>query len=72
MVVEQQLSGRYGSGAMGEMESQASENLANALTNRAAELAYSNFGAERARQDAAIASAPQNGYGRLFRYTTAL
>jgi len=52
-------SGRYGSGAMGEMESQASENLANALTNRAAELAYSNFGAERARQDAAIASAPQ-------------
>jgi len=52
-------SGRYGSGAMGEMESQASENLANALTNRAAELAYSNFGAERARQDAAIAQAPQ-------------
>ena len=52
-------SGRYGSGAMGEMESQASENLANSLTNRAAELAYSNFGAERARQDAAIASAPQ-------------
>ena len=36
-------SGRYGSGAMGEMESQASENLANSLTNRAAELAYSNF-----------------------------
>ncbi len=52
-------SGRYGSGAMGEMESQASENLANALTNRAAELAYSNYGAERARQDAAIAQAPQ-------------
>ncbi len=52
-------SGRYGSGAMGEMESQATENLANSLTNRAAELAYSNFGAERARQDAAIASAPQ-------------
>ena len=52
-------SGRYGSGAMGELESQASENLANALTNRAAELAYSNFGAERARQDAAIAQAPQ-------------
>ena len=44
---------------MGEMESQASENLANSLTNRAAELAYSNFGAERARQDAAIAQAPQ-------------
>ena len=52
-------SGRYGSGAMGEMESQASENLANSLTNRASELAYSNYGAERARQDAAIAQAPQ-------------
>ena len=52
-------SGRYGSGAMGEMESQASENLANSLTNRAAELAYSNYGAERARQDAAISQAPQ-------------
>ena len=54
-------SGRYGSGAMGEMETKASENLANALTSRAAELSYNNFGAERARQDAAIASAPQMG-----------
>ena len=54
-------SGRYGSGAMGEMESKASENLANALTSRAAELSYNNFGAERSRQDAAIASAPQLG-----------
>ena len=54
-------SGRYGSGAMGEMESTASENLANALTSRAAELSYNNFGAERSRQDAAIASAPQMG-----------
>ena len=52
-------SGRYGSGAMGELEGTASENLANSLTNRAAELAYSNFGAERTRQDAAIAQAPQ-------------
>jgi len=31
--------GRYGSGAMGEMESQASENLANALSQRGSELA---------------------------------
>ena len=46
---------------MGEMESKASENLANALTSRAAELSYNNFGAERSRQDAAIASAPQMG-----------
>ena len=34
--------GRYGSGAMGEMESKASENLANSLTDKAAQLAYSN------------------------------
>lgn len=54
-------SGRYGSGAMGEMESQASENLANALTSRAAELSYQNFANERARQDAAIAQAPTLG-----------
>lgn len=51
--------GRYGSGAMDMMAGTASSNLANSLTDRAAELAYSNFGAERARQDAAIASAPE-------------
>ena len=51
------LAGRYGSGAMGKMESQASQNLADSLTNKAAELAYSNYGAERARQDTAIANA---------------
>ncbi len=48
-------SGRYGSGAMGELEGTASENLANALSNRAAELAYSNYGAERGRQEQAVA-----------------
>ena len=47
-------SGRYGSGAMGELESQATENLANALSQRGSELAYQNYAAERARQDAAI------------------
>ena len=50
-------SGRYGSGAMGEMESQASENLANALSQRGSELAFSNYNAERARQDQAIGNA---------------
>jgi hypothetical protein len=50
-------SGRYGSGAMGEMESQATENLANSLTQRGAELAYQNYANERARQDQAIGSA---------------
>jgi hypothetical protein len=48
-------SGRYGSGAMGEMESQASENLANALTDKAAQLAYSNYGNERGMQEQAVA-----------------
>lgn len=47
-------SGRYGSGAMGELESTATENLANALSQRGSELAYQNYANERARQDAAI------------------
>ena len=49
--------GRYGSGAMGEMESQASENLANALSQRGSELAYQNYNTERGRQDQAIGNA---------------
>jgi hypothetical protein len=49
--------GRYGSGAMGEMESQASENLANALSSRGSELAYQNYASERARQDQAVGNA---------------
>ena len=49
--------GRYGSGAMGEMESQASENLANALSSRGSELAYQNYATERGRQDQAIGNA---------------
>jgi hypothetical protein len=39
------------------MESDASRNLAESLAAKSAELAYSNYGAERARQDAAIANA---------------
>lgn len=50
--------GRYGSGAMGELQSRASTNLANALTNKAGELAYSNYAAERAAQERAIQNAP--------------
>ena len=50
-------SGRYGSGAMGEMESNASRNLANSLSQRGSELAYQNYANERARQDQAIGSA---------------
>ena len=51
------MSGRYGSGAKARMESDASRNLAESLAAKSAELAYSNYGAERARQDAAIANA---------------
>ena len=50
-------SGRYGSGAMGEMESKASENLAQALSQRGSELAYQNYATERGRQDQAIGNA---------------
>ena len=53
------MSGRYGSNAQARMESDASRNLAESLASKSAELAYSNYGAERARQDAAIAGAPQ-------------
>ena len=49
--------GRYGSGAMGEMESKASENLAQALSQRGSELAYQNYATERARQDQAVGNA---------------
>ena len=51
------MSGRYGSNAQARMESDASRNLAESLAAKSAELAYSNYGAERARQDAAIANA---------------
>lgn len=51
--------GRYGSGAMGEMESQASKNLATSLTDTASRLAYQNYGQERGYQNQAVANAPQ-------------
>jgi hypothetical protein len=51
--------GRYGSGAMGELQSRASQNLANTLTNKAGELAYQNYANERAAQERAIMNAPQ-------------
>jgi hypothetical protein len=51
------MSGRYGSNAQARMEADASRNLAESLAAKSAELAYSNYGAERARQDAAIANA---------------
>ena len=51
--------GRYGSGAQAQMQSDATSNLADALSRQAGQLAYQNYGQERAAQQAAIASAPQ-------------
>jgi len=51
--------GRYGSGAMGDLQSQAAGQLAQSLTNTAGQLAYQNYAQERARQEAAATGAPQ-------------
>jgi hypothetical protein len=52
------LAGRYGSGAMGNLQNRASGQYAQALTNTAGQLAYQNYEQERARQQAAIGAAP--------------
>jgi hypothetical protein len=53
------LAGRYGSGAMGNLQNRATGQYAQALTNTAGQLAYQNYEAERARQQQAIGAAPQ-------------
>jgi hypothetical protein len=50
--------GRYGSGAMGQLQDRASIQLANALTGTAGRLAYENYAAERAAQERAAGMAP--------------
>ena len=45
--------GRYGSNAMGQLQDRATGTFANALTDTAGKLAYQNYDAERARQEAA-------------------
>jgi hypothetical protein len=50
--------GRYGSGAQTALEGRASEGLATALSDIGGKLAYANYSDERARQEAAIRSAP--------------
>jgi hypothetical protein len=50
--------GRYGSGAMGQLQGAAATTLANALTGTAGQLAYQNYATERARQEAAAMGAP--------------
>lgn len=46
--------GRYGSGAMGQLQDRASNQFAQKLTDVAGQLAYQNYGAERGLQEAAI------------------
>lgn len=46
--------GRYGSGAMGQLQDRAAGTFATALTDTASKLAYQNYEAERARQEAAM------------------
>jgi len=53
------LAGRYGSGAMGNLQDRATGQYAQALTNTAGNLAYQNYEAERQRQQQAIGAAPQ-------------
>jgi hypothetical protein len=50
--------GRYGSGAMQNLQGQASNQLAQQLANTAGQLAFQNYGAERQRQTAATMAAP--------------
>jgi hypothetical protein len=50
--------GRYGSGAMGQLQDRASMQLANALTGTAGNLAYQNYATERAAQERAAMGAP--------------
>ena len=50
--------GRYGSNVGADIQNRAASTLANTLANKYGELAYQNYGAERARQDAAAMGAP--------------
>lgn len=51
--------GRYGSGAMGDIQDRAMGTFSQSLTDTAGKLAYQNYDAERARQMASVAAAPE-------------
>lgn len=53
--------GRYGSGAMQNLQNQAAGQLSQSLAGTAGQLAYQNYAAERARQEAAATGAPTLG-----------
>lgn len=50
--------GRYGSNVSADLQNRAATTLGNTLANKYGELAYQNYGSERARQDAASLNAP--------------
>lgn len=50
--------GRYGSGAMGQLQDRASGQFAQTLADTAGKLAYENYAQERGRQQAMIGAAP--------------
>ena len=52
------MAGRYGSNVSADLQNRAANTMSNTLVNKAGELAYTNYAAERARQDAASGAAP--------------
>jgi hypothetical protein len=52
------MAGRYGSGVSADIQNRAANTLSNTLANKYGELAYQNYGDERARQEAAAGRAP--------------
>ncbi len=52
------MAGRYGSGVSADIQNRAATTMANTLANKYGELAYGNYAAERARQEAASMNAP--------------
>jgi hypothetical protein len=52
------MSGRYGSNVSADLQNRAANTLASTLANKYGELAYQNYGNERAIQEAAAARAP--------------
>ena len=52
------MAGRYGSNVSADLQNRAATTLANTLANKAGELSYTNYAAERGRQEAAAMGAP--------------
>lgn len=53
------MAGRYGSGVSADLQNRAATTMSNTLANKYGDLAYQNYNAERARQEAAAGAAPQ-------------